>query len=78
MLKDTHAHLVPFSHSPFPVNFSDLVGIPVFYFYLPVYSFWHLDDFSWGATRVIAADDSKKASTVDALDEEQGSCEGDN
>jgi chitin synthase len=26
-------------------------GIPVFYFYLPMYAFWHMDDFSWWDTR---------------------------
>ena len=32
-----------------------LVGVPVFYFILPIYSFWHMDDFSWGATRQVSA-----------------------
>lgn len=31
-----------------------LLGIPVFYFILPIYSFWHMDDFSWGTTRQVA------------------------
>eukprot|EP01083_Nonionella_stella_P239541 838289_1 len=26
-------------------------GLPVFYLILPVYSFWNMDDFSWGKTR---------------------------
>ena len=29
------------------------LGIPVFYFILPLYSFWHMDDLSWGQTRQI-------------------------
>ncbi len=29
-------------------------GVPVFYLILPLYSFWHMDDFSWGETRKIA------------------------
>jgi chitin synthase len=29
------------------------LGVPVFYFVLPIYSFWHMDDFSWGATRQV-------------------------
>mmetsp|Transcript_3655 Transcript_3655/g.8103 ORF Transcript_3655/g.8103 Transcript_3655/m.8103 type:complete len:1279 (-) Transcript_3655:212-4048(-) len=31
-----------------------LAGVPVFYFILPLYSFWHMDDFSWGATRQVS------------------------
>jgi len=30
------------------------VGVPIFYFILPLYSFWNMDDFSWGATRLVA------------------------
>lgn len=29
--------------------------MPVFYFVLPLYAFWHMDDFSWGETRKVAA-----------------------
>jgi hypothetical protein len=40
------------------------IGIPVFYFILPIYAFTHMDDFSWGKTRAVGAeeeddDDSK-------------------
>ena len=31
-----------------------IVGVPVFYFILPLYAFWHMDDFSWGETRKVA------------------------
>ena len=31
-----------------------ILGVPVFYFILPIYSFWHMDDFSWGATRQVS------------------------
>ena len=31
-----------------------IFGVPVFYFLLPIYSFWHMDDFSWGATREVS------------------------
>ena len=31
-----------------------LAGVPVFYFILPLYSFWHMDDFSWGTTRQVS------------------------
>ena len=30
------------------------VGIPVFYFLLPIYAFTNMDDFSWGKTRTVA------------------------
>jgi chitin synthase len=30
-----------------------VLGVPVFYFLLPLYSFWHMDDFSWGETRQV-------------------------
>jgi chitin synthase len=33
---------------------------PVYSFFLPVYSFWCMDDFSWGNTRVIESDGSGK------------------
>ena len=32
-----------------------IIGVPVFYFMLPLYLFWHMDDFSRGKTRKIAA-----------------------
>lgn len=28
-----------------------LLALPIWNFVLPVYSFWHFDDFSWGETR---------------------------
>ncbi|KAI9101861.1 chitin synthase-domain-containing protein [Phlyctochytrium arcticum] len=30
-----------------------MLSLPVFSFYIPLYSFWHFDDFSWGNTRVV-------------------------
>ena len=30
-----------------------IAGVPVFYFYLPIYAFWHMDDLSWGKTRKV-------------------------
>ncbi|KAJ3059019.1 hypothetical protein HDU98_004955 [Podochytrium sp. JEL0797] len=29
-----------------------LLAIPIYSFYLPMYAFWHFDDFSWGNTRI--------------------------
>jgi len=62
-----------FCISHFLSNVSDLIGVPVFYFVLPLYSFWNLDDFSWGTTRVTTENASTNEATADALDEEQGS-----
>ncbi|KNE73155.1 hypothetical protein AMAG_17354 [Allomyces macrogynus ATCC 38327] len=36
-----------------------IIAMPVFYMYIPLYSFWHFDDFSWGATRRIEGDSGK-------------------
>lgn len=30
-----------------------LAALPVWNFILPVYAFWHFDDFSWGETRYV-------------------------
>ncbi|CAG8668926.1 7325_t:CDS:2 [Rhizophagus irregularis] len=35
-----------------------ILAMPVWNFILPVYAFWHFDDFSWGATRKIAGEDN--------------------
>ncbi|KAL1916705.1 uncharacterized protein VTP21DRAFT_5409 [Calcarisporiella thermophila] len=37
-----------------------LVAMPIFNFFIPIYSFWHFDDFSWGNTRVVVGDNKKK------------------
>ena len=37
-----------------------ILAIPVFNLMLPMYSFWHFDDFSWGSTRVILGEGGKK------------------
>lgn len=37
-----------------------IIALPVFSFALPLYSFWHMDDFNWGNTRVIAGEQGKK------------------
>ncbi|CAI2176516.1 16911_t:CDS:2 [Funneliformis geosporum] len=34
-----------------------LLSLPIWNFVLPVYAFWHFDDFSWGQTRVIIGDE---------------------
>lgn len=37
-----------------------VVAIPVFSFALPLYSFWHMDDFSWGNTRIVTGEKGQK------------------
>jgi|EP00956_Cyclotella_meneghiniana_P032439 chitin synthase len=49
------------------------VGLPVFYLVLPVYSFWNMDDFSWGKTRSVggsAANNAAAAQQPDEYDDE--------
>ncbi|KAL7748812.1 hypothetical protein RI367_005725 [Sorochytrium milnesiophthora] len=37
-----------------------LLALPVFGFFIPIYSFWHFDDFSWGNTRKIIGNAGEK------------------
>lgn len=37
-----------------------ILAMPVFSLALPLYSFWHMDDFSWGNTRVITGEKGRK------------------
>ena len=37
-----------------------ILALPVFSLGVPIYSFWHMDDFSWGNTRVVMGDKGKK------------------
>ena len=37
-----------------------IIAVPVFSFMLPLYSFWRMDDFSWGATRIVLGESGKK------------------
>ncbi|EPB90320.1 hypothetical protein HMPREF1544_02845 [Mucor circinelloides 1006PhL] len=37
-----------------------ILAIPLFSFFIPMYSFWHFDDFSWGNTRLVLGDDGQK------------------
>ncbi|KAJ3126609.1 hypothetical protein HK098_007364 [Nowakowskiella sp. JEL0407] len=36
-----------------------LLATPIWTFFLPLYSFWHFDDFSWGDTRRVVGEDGK-------------------
>lgn len=42
-----------------------VIAIPVFSFGLPLYSFWHMDDFSWGNTRVVTGEKGRKIVITD-------------
>ncbi|KAF8474554.1 chitin synthase-domain-containing protein [Gautieria morchelliformis] len=43
-----------------------LLSYPIYSFFLPIYSFWSMDDFSWGNTRlVIGEGNSKKVMIAD-------------
>jgi chitin synthase len=42
-----------------------LLATPVFTFWLPIYSFWHFDDFGWGNTRVVVGEDKKTSHVME-------------
>ncbi|KAL1924552.1 uncharacterized protein VTP21DRAFT_4206 [Calcarisporiella thermophila] len=37
-----------------------LIALPIFAFFIPLYAFWHFDDFSWGNTRVVVGEGKKQ------------------
>jgi chitin synthase len=37
-----------------------IIATPIFSFALPLYSFWHMDDFSWGNTRIVVGEKGQK------------------
>ena len=46
-----------------------LFSLPIFGFLLPMYSFWHFDDFSWGNTRkILSQNDGKQVIIEKAVD----------
>lgn len=38
------------------MHLPQLLAYPLYSFLLPIYSFWHMDDFSWGNTRVVVGE----------------------
>ena len=42
-----------------------ICAIPVFSFALPLYAFWHMDDFTWGNTRVVTGEKGRKVIITD-------------
>lgn len=49
-----------------------VLGIPIFYFVLPIYSFINMDDFSWGKTRQVGASEKPKTDEPENDDGEGG------
>jgi len=45
-----------------------LMAYPIWSFFLPIYSFWHFDDFSWGNTRVVVGEGKHKKVLADTED----------
>ncbi|KAI9030771.1 chitin synthase-domain-containing protein [Phycomyces nitens] len=44
-----------------------LCALPIWNFVLPVYAFWHFDDFSWGETRKVVGEDGDDHSKSDGV-----------
>ncbi|KAI9828241.1 MAG: hypothetical protein M1826_006067 [Phylliscum demangeonii] len=42
-----------------------ILAMPIFSFGLPLYAFWHMDDFSWGNTRVVTGEKGRKIVITD-------------
>ncbi|KAI9655591.1 MAG: hypothetical protein M1821_005385 [Bathelium mastoideum] len=42
-----------------------VVATPIFAFGLPLYAFWHMDDFSWGNTRVVTGEKGRQVVVSD-------------
>lgn len=41
---------------------------PIYSFFLPVYAFWRMDDFSWGNTRLVVGEGANKKVLLDEED----------
>ncbi|KAG0244539.1 hypothetical protein BGW41_007302 [Actinomortierella wolfii] len=48
-----------------------ILAIPLFSFFIPLYSFWHFDDFSWGNTRMVVGETGKSKKGVMMGDDEE-------
>ncbi|OMJ29028.1 Chitin synthase 6 [Smittium culicis] len=46
-----------------------ILFFPLWSFFLPIYSFWHFDDFSWGNTRTAVGDNDKSNENKTAEDD---------
>lgn len=48
-----------------------LLAMPIWNLVLPVYSFWHFDDFTWGETRKVNSGDTKNTRSAVMIEEEE-------
>ncbi|KAJ1509388.1 Chitin synthase, class 3 [Coelomomyces lativittatus] len=48
-----------------------LMSLPIWNFVLPLYAFWHFDDFSWGATRPTTSNPEEATPEVEGVGEEK-------
>ncbi|KAF9930515.1 hypothetical protein BGZ67_005759 [Mortierella alpina] len=48
-----------------------VLAIPLFSFFIPVYSFWHFDDFSWGNTRMVVGETANAKKVVILGDDDE-------
>lgn len=46
-----------------------IMAYPIYSFFLPIYSFWHMDDFSWGNTRIVVGEKGNKKVVAGTDDE---------
>ncbi|PWZ03764.1 chitin synthase 6 [Testicularia cyperi] len=46
-----------------------ILAYPIYSFFLPLYSFWHMDDFSWGNTRIVVGEKGNKKIVAGTDDE---------
>ena len=44
-----------------------IAAIPIFSLVLPLYSFWRMDEFGWGNTRIIQGEKGKRAPACSVL-----------
>ena len=44
-----------------------LLSLPIWQFWLPLYAFWHFDDFTWGETRKIQGESSDENQDIQEL-----------
>jgi chitin synthase len=42
-----------------------ILALPFFTFFIPVYAFWHFDDFSWGSTRIVVGEKGGRKQIID-------------
>lgn len=50
----------------FKFSLTSAFRYPVYSFFLPLYSFWRMDEFGWGNTRVVLDDGKNKKIVGDA------------